>query len=213
VLRVGLTGGIGSGKSEVSRRLAAHGAVIIDADVAAREVVAPGTPGLAQVAEAFGPEVLGPDGALDRERLGAIVFRDPALRAKLNAIVHPLVREWMTAAERTAAEAADAAGGAADAAGGNLIVVHDVPLLAESRRADGFDLVIVVDVPPELQVERLVSQRGMTPDQARVRMAAQASRDQRLAIASVVIDNSGSLDDLDRRVAEVWADLQHRAAR
>jgi dephospho-CoA kinase len=213
VLRVGLTGGIGSGKSEVSRRLAAHGAVIIDADVAAREVVAPGTPGLAQVAEAFGPEVIGPDGALDRERLGAIVFRDPALRAKLNAIVHPLVREWMTAAERTAAEAADAAGGAADAAGGNLIVVHDVPLLAESRRADGFDLVIVVDVPPELQVERLVSQRGMTPDQARVRMAAQASRDQRLAIASVVIDNSGSLDDLDRRVAEVWADLQHRAAR
>jgi dephospho-CoA kinase len=213
VLRVGLTGGIGSGKSEVSRRLAAHGAVIIDADVAAREVVAPGTPGLAQVAEAFGPEVLGPDGALDRERLGAIVFRDPALRAKLNAIVHPLVREWMTAAERAVAEAADAAGGAADAAGGNLIVVHDVPLLAESRRADGFDLVIVVDVPPELQVERLVSQRGMTPDQARVRMAAQASRDQRLAIASVVIDNSGSLDDLDRRVAEVWADLQHRAAR
>ena len=216
MLRVGLTGGIGSGKSEVSRRLAAHGAVIIDADVAAREVVAPGTPGLAQVAEAFGPEVLGPDGALDRERLGAIVFRDPALRAKLNAIVHPLVREWMTAAERTAVERTAVertAAEAADAAGGNLIVVHDVPLLAESGRADGFDLVIVVDVPPELQVERLVSERGMTPDQARARMAAQASRDQRLAIADVVIDNSGSLDDLDRRVAEVWADLQRRAAR
>jgi dephospho-CoA kinase len=206
VLRVGLTGGIGSGKSEVSRRLAARGAVIIDADVAAREVVAPGTPGLAQIAEAFGPEVLGPDGALDRERLGAIVFRDPALRAKLNAIVHPLVREWMTVAERAAAEAAAATGR-------DLIVVHDVPLLAESRRADGFDLVIVVDVPPELQVERLIRQRGMTPDQARARMAAQASRDQRLAIAGVVIDNSGSLDDLDRRVAEVWADLQRRAAR
>jgi dephospho-CoA kinase len=182
--------------------------VIIDADLAAREVVAPGTPGLAQVAEAFGPEVLGPDGALDRERLGAIVFRDPALRAKLNAIVHPLVREWMAAAERAAAERAAEAAGAAD---GNLIVVLDVPLLAESRRADGFDLVIVVDVPPELQVERLVSQRGMTPDQARARIAAQASRDQRLAIAGVVIDNSGSLDDLDRRVAEVWADLQRRA--
>ena len=206
MLRVGLTGGIGSGKSEVSRRLAAHGAVVIDADVAAREVVAPGTPGLAQVAEAFGAEVLGPDGALDRERLGAMVFRDPALRAKLNAIVHPLVREWMTAAERAAAEAAAATGR-------DLIVVHDVPLLAESGRADGFDLVIVVDVPPELQVERLVSERGMTPDQARARMAAQASRDQRLAIAGVVIDNSGSLDDLDRRVAEVWADLQRRAAR
>ena len=203
MLRVGLTGGIGSGKSEVSLRLAAHGAVVIDADLAAREVVAPGTPGLAQVAEAFGPDALGPDGALDRERLGAIVFGDPALRAKLNAIVHPLVREWMAAAERASAAAAD----------GDLIVVHDVPLLTESRRADGFDLVIVVDVPTELQVERLVGQRGMTPDQARARMAAQASRDQRLAIAGVVIDNSGSLDDLDRRVAEVWADLQRRAAR
>ena len=201
MLRVGLTGGIGSGKSEVSRRLAAHGAVIIDADVAAREVVAPGTPGLAQVAAAFGPEVLGPDGALDRERLGAMVFRDPALRAKLNAIVHPLVREWMTAAERAAAEAAAATGR-------DLIVVHDVPLLAESGRADGFDLVIVVDVPPELQVERLVSERGMTPDQARARMAAQAGRDQRLGLADLVIDNSGSLDDLDRRVGEVWAGLQ-----
>jgi dephospho-CoA kinase len=203
VLRVGLTGGIGSGKSEVSRRLAAHGAVIIDADVAAREVVAPGTPGLAQIAEAFGPEVLGPDGALDRERLGAIVFRDPALRAKLNAIVHPLVGEWMRAAERAAA----------DPARDDLIVVHDVPLLAENRRADDFDLVIVVDVPPEVQVERLVSQRGMTPDQARARMAAQASRPQRLAVADLVIDNSGSLDDLDRRVAGVWADLQRRVAR
>jgi dephospho-CoA kinase len=202
VLRVGLTGGIGSGKSEVSRRLAAHGAVIIDADVAAREVVAPGTPGLAQIAEAFGPEVLGRDGALDRERLGAIVFRDPALRAKLNAIVHPLVGEWMRAAERAAA------GPARD----DLIVVHDVPLLAENGRAGDFDLVIVVDVPPELQVERLVSQRGMTPDQARARMAAQASRQQRLAVADLVIDNSGSLDDLDRRVTEIWADLKRRAA-
>jgi dephospho-CoA kinase len=206
MLRVGLTGGIGSGKSEVSRRLAAHGAVIIDADVAAREVVAPGTPGLAQVAAAFGPEVLGADGALDRERLGAMVFRDPALRAKLNAIVHPLVLEWMTAAERAAAEAAAATGR-------DLIVVHDVPLLAESGRADGYDLVVVVDVPPELQVERLVSERGMTPDQARARMAAQSSRDQRLGLADLVIDNSGSLQDLDRRVADVWADLQRRAPR
>jgi len=202
VLRVGLTGGIGSGKSEVSRRLAAHGAVIIDADVAAREVVAPGTPGLAQIAEAFGPGVLGPDGALDRERLGAIVFRDPALRAKLNAIVHPLIGQWMRAAERMAA----------DPARDDLIVVHDVPLLAENRRAGDFDLVIVVDVPADLQVERLVSQRGMTPDQARARMAAQASRQQRLAVADLVIDNSGSLDDLDRRVVGVWADLQRRAA-
>jgi dephospho-CoA kinase len=202
MLRAGLTGGIGSGKSEVSRRLAAHGAVVIDADVAARAVVAPGTPGLAQVVEAFGAEVVGPDGALDRDRLGAIVFRDPASRTTLNAIVHPLVGRWMRAAERAAV----------DAAGGDLIIVHDVPLLAENGRAGDFDLVIVVDVPPELQLERLVGQRGMSPDQARARMAAQASRPQRLAVADLVIDNSGSLADLDHRVAEVWADLQRRVA-
>jgi dephospho-CoA kinase len=202
VLRAGLTGGIGSGKSEVSRRLAAHGAVIIDADVAARAVVDPGTPGLARVAEAFGAGVLGPDGALDRERLGAIVFADPASRAALNAIVHPLVAEWMRTAEQAAVAAAR----------GDLIVVHDVPLLAENRRGGNFDLVIVVDVPPEVQLERLVSQRGMTPEQARARMAAQASREQRLAVADVVSDNSGSLADLDRRVADVWADLRRRLA-
>jgi dephospho-CoA kinase len=202
VLRAGLTGGIGSGKSEVSRRLAARGAVIIDADVAARAVVAPGTPGLARVAEAFGAAVLAADGTLDRERLGAIVFRDPGSRATLNAIVHPLVGEWMRAAEQTAVAASD----------GDAIIVHDVPLLAENRRAGDFDLVIVVDVPPESQVERLVSQRGMTPDQARARMAAQATREQRLAIADLVIDNSGSLADLDRRVADVWAELRRRVA-
>ena len=202
VLRAGLTGGIGSGKSEVSRRLAAHGAVLIDADVAARAVVAPGTPGLARVAEAFGAGVLGPDGALDRERLGAIVFADPASRTTLNAIVHPLVGQWMRVADQAAV----------DTAGGDVIIVHDVPLLAENRRAGDFDLVIVVDVPPELQLERLVTQRGMTPDQARARIAAQASREQRLAVADLVIDNSGPLEDLDRRVAEVWADLQLRVA-
>ena len=202
MLRAGLTGGIGSGKSEVSKRLAAHGAVIIDADLAARAVVAPGTPGLARVAGVFGPDVLGPDGALDRERLGAIVFGDPASRATLNAIVHPLVGEWMRDAERAAVD------GSRD----DVIIVHDVPLLAENRRPRDFDLVIVVDVPPGLQLERLVSQRGMTPDQARARMAAQASREQRLAVADLVIDNSGSLADLDRRVAEIWADLTRRVA-
>jgi dephospho-CoA kinase len=202
VLRAGLTGGIGSGKSEVSRRLAAHGAVIIDADVAARAVVAPGSPGLARVTQAFGTGVLGPDGALDRDRLGVIVFADPASRTTLNAIVHPLVGEWMRAAEQSAVAAAH----------DGVIVVHDVPLLAENRRARDFDLVIVVDVPPELQLERLVSQRGMTPEQAWARMAAQATREQRLAVADLVIDNSGSLADLDRRVADVWADLQRRVA-
>jgi dephospho-CoA kinase len=202
VLRVGLTGGIGSGKSEVSRRLAARGAVIIDADMAARRVVDPGTPGLARIAEAFGPAVLRPDGALDRERLGAIVFSGPAQLAKLNAITHPLIGEWMQAAERAAVEAAE----------GNLIVVYDAALLAESGRWADYDLVIVVDAPPEVQVDRLVSQRGMAPDQARARLAAQATREQRLALADLVIDNSGSIEDLDRRVAEVWADLKRRAS-
>jgi dephospho-CoA kinase len=199
VLRVGLTGGIGSGKSEVARRLVAHGAVLIDADVAAREVVVPGSRGLKRIVVAFGEEVLSPDGSLDRARLGQIVFKDPELRAKLNAIVHPLVRQWMLAAERTAVQAADPPG---------PIIVHDVPLLAESRGKGGFDLVIVVDVPPELQIERLISQRGTTPDQARARMNAQASREQRLKVADIVIDNSGSLADLNRRVAGLWADLQ-----
>jgi dephospho-CoA kinase len=199
LLRVGLTGGIGSGKSEVARRLAEHGAVLIDADVAAREVVVPGSPGLARIAAAFGDGVLRPDGSLNRERLGEIVFGDPGSRVRLNEIVHPLVREWMQEAERAAMQADS-----------NAIVVHDVPLLAESRGQAGFDAVIVVDVPPDLQLDRLVGQRGMAAEQARARMAAQASREQRLALADIVIDNSGSLDDLDRRVAEVWADLERR---
>ena len=199
MLRVGLTGGIGSGKSEVARRLAEHGAVLIDADVAARQVVEPGSPGLARIAAAFGDEVLRPDGSLNRERLGEIVFADPGLRAELNAIVHPLVREWMQEAERAAVQT-----------NGDAIVVHDVPLLAESRGKAGFDAVIVVDVPPELQLERLVRLRGMPAEQARARMAAQASREQRLAVADIVIDNSGSLEDLDGRVDEVWADLERR---
>jgi dephospho-CoA kinase len=201
LLRVGLTGGIGSGKSEVSRRLADHGAVLIDADVAARQVVVPGSPGLSRIASVFGDDVLRADGSLNRERLGEIVFADPGLRTKLNDIVHPLVRAWMQAAERTAVQAAGPPG---------PIVVHDVPLLAESRGKNAFDLVIVVDAPPEVQVERLVGQRGIPAEQARARMAAQASREQRLAVADIVIDNSGTLDDLDRRVAEVWADLQRR---
>jgi dephospho-CoA kinase len=204
VLRVGLTGGIGSGKSEVSRRLAAHGAVLIDADAAAREVVAPGTPGLARIADTFGAGVLRPDGSLDRERLGAIVFSDQAMRARLNAIVHPLVHDWMDAAERAAVLAA--------APGEDLVIVHDVPLLVENGRGPDFDLVVVVDTPPGLQLERLVGRRKMTRAQAAERMAAQAGRERRLAVADIVIDNSGSLDDLNRRVAGLWADLRRRAS-
>ena len=200
MLRVGLTGGIGSGKSEVSRRLAALGAVVLDADAAARAVVEPGTTGLKRIAETFGPGVLRPDGALDRAKLAEIVFADDAARKKLNAIVHPLVHEHMRAAEQAAVQAG----------GDDLIVVHAVPLLAEGGRAGEFDLVIVVDLPPETQVERLAG-RGMPEEQARARIAAQATREQRLAVADIVIDNSGTLDDLDQRISEVWADLQVRA--
>ncbi len=209
MLRVGLTGGIGAGKSEVSRRLAALGAVVLDADRAAREVVEPGTPGLDRIAQAFGPGVLQPDGSLDRAKLAAIVFADDEARGRLNAIVHPLVHDWMSAAE-TAARIQS--GGSAGADDGGLVIVHDVPLLAEGGRPRSaeFDLVIVVDVPPDLQVERL-GQRGMAAEQARARMSAQASREARLAIADIVIDNSGTLADLDRRVTEVWADLAARA--
>lgn len=201
MLRVGLTGGIGSGKSEVSRRLAAFGAAVIDADKAAREVVAPGTPGLARVAAAFGPDVLLPDGSLDRPKLAAVVFGDEAALGTLNSIVHPLVHEHMRAAEAEAIRAG----------GGETVVVHDVPLLAEGGREGEFDLVIVVDVPPELQAGRLVAQRGMTAEQAAGRMASQATREQRLAIADIVIDNSGTLADLDKRVREVWEELRARA--
>ena len=198
MLRVGLTGGIGAGKSEVSRRLAAQGAVIIDADAIAREVVARGTEGLAEVVEAFGKEVLRADGELDRPALGDIVFADPELRGKLNAIVHPRVGARMAELERDA--------------GPGAIVVHDVPLIAENGMAGAYDVVVVVDVPPRLQVERLERYRGMTAEQARARMAAQASREQRLAIAGIVIDNSGSLSELDRQVGDLWAELRRRAA-
>jgi dephospho-CoA kinase len=198
VLRVGLTGGIGAGKSEVSKRLAAYGAVLIDADLIAREVVAPGTDGLAEVVEAFGAGVLGPDGALDRVALGDIVFADRDKLARLNSIVHPRVGERMRDLE--------------DTAGPGSVIVHDVPLIAENGLAGNYDLVVVVDVPPRIQLERLVRLRGMSRDQAQTRIAAQASREQRLAIASIVLDNSGSLAELDRQVGELWAELRRRAA-
>ena len=207
MLRVGLTGGIGSGKSEVSRRLAARGASIIDADLAARDVVQPGTPGLGQIAAVFGPGVLRPDGSLDREQLGRLVFADPGLRAKLNAIVHPLVHERMRQLEQQAIAAPDQRGRPA------AIIVHDVPLLAENGLGRGFDTVLVVDAPDDQRVQRLAATRSMTAAHAQDRMAAQASRPQRLAIADIVIDNSGTLDDLDRRVDEVWAVLRDLAGR
>ncbi|GAA2380110.1 dephospho-CoA kinase [Streptomyces viridochromogenes] len=194
---MGLTGGIGAGKSEVSRLLVEHGAVLIDADRIAREVVAPGTPGLAAVVEAFGEDVLAADGSLDRPKLGSIVFADPERLAVLNSIVHPLVG----ARSRELEEAA-----AADA-----VVVHDVPLLTENGLAPLYDLVIVVDAGPATQLDRLIRLRGMTEEDARARMAAQATREQRRAIADIVIDNDVPLEELRRRVKDVWEELVRRA--
>ena len=196
MLRVGLTGGIGAGKSEVSRRLAARGAVLIDADAIARQAVRPGTPGLTAVIAEFGDEVLLPSGELDRGRLGEIVFADPAKLARLNAIVHPLVGQRMAELERSA--------------GPDAIVVHDVPLLAENNLSAGYDVVVVVDAPEQVRIGRLVRSRGMSEDQARARMAAQATSRQRLGIADLIIDNSGSLADLDARVGEIWTELAGR---
>lgn len=198
MLKVGLTGGIGSGKSEVSRLLGSYGAVIVDADRIAREVVEPGTPGLAKVVEAFGEDILAPDGTLDRPRLGALVFADQDKLATLNAIVHPLV-----GARSAELEAA---------AGDDAVVVHDVPLLAENGLAPLYDLVIVVDAAPDTQLDRLVRLRGMTDEDARARMAAQATREKRLQIADIVIDNDGPLAALEPQVRAVWEDLARRAA-
>ncbi|MFE1955483.1 dephospho-CoA kinase [Streptomyces sp. NPDC059524] len=197
MVKVGLTGGIGAGKSEVSRLLVERGAVLIDADRIAREVVEPGTPGLAAVVEAFGEEVLAPDGTLDRPALGAIVFADADRLAVLNKIVHPLV--GARSAELEAAAGTDA------------VVVHDVPLLTENGLAPFYDLVIVVDASPETQLDRLTRLRGMTEDDARARMAAQATREQRREIADLVIDNDGPRERLVEQVDTVWAELVRRA--
>jgi dephospho-CoA kinase len=199
MLRVGLTGGIGSGKSSVSAMLAAHGAVVIDSDVLAREVVAAGTPGLAEVVVAFGPDLMTAGGELDRAAMGRRVFGDDEARERLEAIIHPRVRA--RAAEIEARAPADA------------IVVHDIPLLVETGQADKFDVVLVVDAAPEVQVQRLVEHRGMSEEDARARIAAQAGRDQRLAAADHVLSNNGSLAQLQAAVDQVWEDLSTRAPR
>ncbi|MFF5568655.1 dephospho-CoA kinase [Streptomyces sp. NPDC012623] len=198
MLRLGLTGGIGAGKSEVSRLLTGYGAVLIDSDRIAREVVAPGTPGLAAVAAEFGPEVVTDAGALDRPKLGGIVFADHERLRALNAIVHPLVRARSAELEA--------------AAGPDSIVVHDVPLLVENGMAALYDLVVVVDASPETQLDRLVRLRGMTESDARDRMAAQATREERRSVADIVIDNDGPLAGLEPRVREIWRELTARVA-
>jgi dephospho-CoA kinase len=188
---VGLTGGIGAGKSAVATRLAARGAVIIDADRLAREVVEPGTPGLAAVVAEFGSGVLTADGALDRPALAAVVFGDPAARARLDAVVHPLVRA--RAAELVAEAPPDA------------VVVQDVPLLVETGQAGSHDLVLVVETDLETRVSRLV-QRGLSADDARARIASQATDEQRRAVADVVLRNDGDRDQLAAQVDRFWAE-------
>jgi dephospho-CoA kinase len=191
VLRIGLTGGIGSGKSTVSALLAARGAVVVDADRIAREVVAPGTPGLAQVVEAFGEAVVAADGSLDRPALAAIVFGDAQARARLDGIVHPLVRARSVELLATVPEGA--------------VVVNDVPLLVETGQAASYDLVLVVEADPATRISRLV-QRGLSAEDARARMAAQATDEQRRAVADVVLDNSGTQEELAEQVDRFWAE-------
>jgi dephospho-CoA kinase len=200
VLSVGLTGGIGAGKSEVTRRFAALGAKIIDADVIAREVVEPGTPGLAAVIEEFGPGVRAADGSLDREAVAAIVFADDGARARLNAIVHPLIGEQVFA-RLAEYEATDPDG----------ILVNDVPLIAESGVAERYQVIVVVDAPVETQLDRLVRLRGMTAEAAQARIDVQASREQRLALADHVIVNDGDLEGLQAQIDAVWTALLAKA--
>lgn len=192
-MRVGLTGGVASGKSTVAALLRELGAVVVDSDVLAREVVEPGTPGLAAVVGAFGPAVLTADGALDRPALGAVVFGDEAARRRLEAILHPLIRARAAELEAAAPE--------------GTVVVHDIPLLVETGQADRFDAVLVVDVPVETQVERMVRDRGMSREDALARVAAQADRELRLAAATHVVDNTGTREDLRDRVTEVLEKL------
>lgn len=191
--RTALTGGIASGKTFVADELARLGAVIVDSDLIAREVVEPGTPGLAQVVERFGADILQADGSLDRARLGQIVFSDEAARADLNAIVHPLVRQRAVELESGAPEGA--------------VVIQVVPLLVETGLDKGFDRILVVDVPVETQLERLMGRNGLPEDEAMARINAQATREQRLAVATHVIDSSGAHEETLARVARIWRQL------
>ena len=192
MLRVGLTGGIGAGKSTVAARLAEHGAVIIDADRLAREVVEPGTPGLAAVVREFGDEVLAEDGSLNRPALAAVAFADPDARARLNGILHPLI------GQRTKE--------LIEAAPPDAIIVHDVPLLVENGMAPMYHLVVVVHADVPTRVERIMRNRGMTEEDARARIAAQATDEERREVADVWLDNSGQEDEVLAVVDELWAE-------
>ena len=198
MVRVGLTGGIASGKSLVAAELAARGATIIDADVLAREVVEPGTPALAAVIERFGADLV-QDGQLDRARLAQIVFADPLARRDLERIVHPAVRARAAELERDAGDAA--------------VVVHVIPLLIETGQQENFDLVVTVDADHETQVQRLMARNGFTRAEAEARIAAQASREERTLVADVVLDNTGSVTQLREQIDALWAELSSTVAR
>jgi dephospho-CoA kinase len=192
--RIGLTGGIASGKSTVSEMLAAKGALVIDADRLAREVVAPGTDGFAAVRDAFGLDVVATDGGLDRAKLGSVVFADPAKREHLEKIIHPRVR-----AEAARLESA---------APNDRVVIHDIPLLVETGQQRDFDVVIVVDASPQVQLDRLVRLRGITEEQAQQRIAAQADRVRRREAATELVENNGSLADLQTAIDRLWERLR-----
>lgn len=198
MLLVGLTGGIGSGKSTVARMLEKRDAVVFDADVLAREVVEPGTPGHAAVIERFGANVLAPGGELDREALASIVFADPAARRDLEAIVHPEVR-------RRFAEGTEAYRDT------DRVVIFSAPLLVETGMHSAFDLLVVVSASTTTQIDRLMRDRGMSEDTVRSRIAAQATPEARAEVADVLIDNEGSLEELERRVERLWSELSERA--
>ena len=198
MLRVALTGGIGSGKSLVAAELAARGAVIIDADVLAREVVEPGTPALAAIIDKFGPQIMR-DGKLDRSQLGAIVFADPDARRDLERIVHPAVRA--RAAELELAADPDA------------VVVHVIPLLVETGQQEDFDVVVTIDVDHETQIQRLIARNSFSRAEAAARVDAQASSEERRTAADVVVDNNGNLDDLREQIAALWGVLTSAATR
>ena len=202
-MRVGLTGGIAAGKSVVASRLAEHGAAVIDHDALAREVVRAGTPGLRAIVGTFGPEVLTPEGALDRPALARLVFTDAAARERLDAVLHPLIRAVAREAEAAAVR------------GGAVVVVHDIPLLVETGQQDAFDVVVVVDAPVDLRIQRLVQGRGLSDAAARGRITAQVEDAVRMAAADVVLDGSGTIADLERQVDSLWSGwvLEQRTGR
>ena len=203
-LHLGLTGGIGSGKSTVAAMFAARGAHLIDADAISRELLEPGSPVLAEVVEAFGPQILDEEGRADRAALAREIFGDDAARERLNAIIHPAVRERAQAQREAAAASGSGPGG--------VVVIEDIPLLAETGQADRFDGVIVVEAPEQLRLERLQQIRGMDPQDARRRMAAQSTDRQRRAIATWIIQNTGSLEETEAQVQGIWEEVGARLA-